>query len=60
MVAARNQLPDRHLSRIYDNRARIETRVKLLQSGHRYSQEPPSSMRRLIGNVEVTWRTAAS
>ena len=46
--------PDRHLSHIYDNRARIETRVKLLQSGHRYSQEPPSSMRRLISNVEVT------
>jgi 3-phenylpropionate/cinnamic acid dioxygenase small subunit len=46
--------PDRHLSHIYDNRARIETRVKLLLSGHRYSQEPPSSMRRLIANVEVT------
>jgi 3-phenylpropionate/cinnamic acid dioxygenase small subunit len=46
--------PERHLSHIYDNRARIETRVKLLQTGVRYSQEPPSLMRRLISNIEVT------
>jgi benzoate/toluate 1,2-dioxygenase subunit beta len=46
--------PERHLSHIYDNRARIETRVKLLQTGHRYSQEPASRMRRLISNIEVT------
>jgi 3-phenylpropionate/cinnamic acid dioxygenase small subunit len=46
--------PDRQLSHVYDNRARLETRVKLLQTGHRYSQEPPSRMRRLISNVEVT------
>ena len=45
--------PDRHLSHIYDNRARLDTRVKLLQTGHRYSQEPPSLMRRLVSNVEV-------
>src|SRR5262247_1407298 len=45
--------PDRHLSHIYDNRARLDTRVKLLQSGHRYSQEPASLMRRLVSNVEV-------
>src|SRR5262252_3335652 len=46
--------PDQHLSHIYDNRARIETRVRLLQTGHRYSQEPPSHMRRLVSNVEVS------
>jgi benzoate/toluate 1,2-dioxygenase subunit beta len=46
--------PDRHLSHIWDNRARIETRVKLLQTGHRYSQEPPSLMRRVVSNIEVT------
>jgi len=46
--------PERHLSHIYDNRARIETRVKLLQTGHRFSQEPASRMRRLISNIEVT------
>jgi benzoate/toluate 1,2-dioxygenase beta subunit len=45
--------PEKHLSHIYDNRARLETRVKLLQTGHRYSQEPPSLMRRLISNIEV-------
>jgi benzoate/toluate 1,2-dioxygenase beta subunit len=45
--------PERHLSHIYDNRARIDTRVKLLQTGHRYRQEPPSSMRRLVSNIEV-------
>jgi benzoate/toluate 1,2-dioxygenase subunit beta len=45
--------PDKHISHIYDNRARIETRIKLLQTGHRYSQEPPSLMRRLISNIEA-------
>jgi 3-phenylpropionate/cinnamic acid dioxygenase small subunit len=29
--------PDKHLSHIYDNRGRIETRIKLLQTGQRYS-----------------------
>ena len=46
--------PEQHLSHIYDNRGRIETRIKLLQTGHRYSQEPASLMRRLISNIEVT------
>ena len=45
--------PDKHLSHIYDNRGRLETRVKMLQSGFRYSQEPASSMRRLISNIEI-------
>ena len=45
--------PERHLSHIYDNRGRIDTRVKLLQSGHRYSQEPASPMRRVVSNIEV-------
>ena len=45
--------PEKHLSHIYDNRGRLETRVKMLQSGFRYSQEPASLMRRLISNVEV-------
>lgn len=46
--------PDVQISHIYDNRTRIATRVKMLQTGHRLSQLPPSSMRRLISNVEVT------
>jgi 3-phenylpropionate/cinnamic acid dioxygenase small subunit len=45
--------PDRHISHVYDNRHRISTRVKLLQSGYRFSQEPASLMRRLVSNVEV-------
>ena len=45
--------PTRQISHIYDNRARIATRVKLLQTGHRLSQEPASLMRRLVSNVEV-------
>lgn len=45
--------PERQLSHVYDHRARIETRVKLLQTGVRYSQEPASRMRRLISNIEV-------
>ena len=45
--------PAKHLSHIYDNRARLETRVKMLQTGVRWSQAPASPMRRLISNVEV-------
>jgi len=45
--------PDTRISHIYDNRARLETRVKLLETGHRYSQEPASLMRRLVSNIEV-------
>ena len=46
--------PDKHISHIYDNRGRLETRVKLLQTGHRYSQEPASLMRRLVSNIEAS------
>ena len=45
--------PSRQMSHIYDNRSRIATRIKLLQSGYRYSQEPASFMRRLIANIEI-------
>jgi 3-phenylpropionate/cinnamic acid dioxygenase small subunit len=45
--------PNQHLSHIYDNRARIATRIRLLKSGYRYSQTPASSMRRLISNIEI-------
>ena len=44
--------PETQLSHIYDNRGRLETRVKMLQSGFRYSQ-PASPMRRLISNIEI-------
>jgi benzoate/toluate 1,2-dioxygenase subunit beta len=45
--------PDKHISHIYDNRGRLETRIKMLQSGYRYSQEPASLMRRIVSNIEV-------
>ena len=45
--------PDTNISHVYDNRARLDTRIKLLQTGMRYSQEPASLMRRLVSNVEV-------
>jgi benzoate/toluate 1,2-dioxygenase beta subunit len=45
--------PERQMSVVYDNRSRIATRIKQLKTGKRYSQSPPSNMRRLISNVEV-------
>jgi 3-phenylpropionate/cinnamic acid dioxygenase small subunit len=44
---------ERIFSHVYDDRARLETRVRMLQTGHRPSQEPASPMHRLISNVEV-------
>ena len=46
--------PDKHISHIYDNRGRLETRIRMLQSGYRYSQEPASLMRRIVSNIEAT------
>ncbi|MEV4380688.1 aromatic-ring-hydroxylating dioxygenase subunit beta [Streptosporangium sp. NPDC049644] len=45
--------PRSQMSVIYDNRSRIRTRISQLKTGKRYSQSPPSNMRRLISNVEV-------
>ena len=45
--------PTRQISHLYDNRARIATRIKMLKSGYRYSQVPASPMRRMIANIEV-------
>jgi 3-phenylpropionate/cinnamic acid dioxygenase small subunit len=44
---------DRRISYVNDNRSRLETRVRQLQTGVRYAQTPPSPMRRVIGNVEL-------
>lgn len=41
------------MSIIFDNRARIATRIRQLHTGKRYSQAPPSRLRRLVSNVEV-------
>jgi 3-phenylpropionate/cinnamic acid dioxygenase small subunit len=45
--------PEREMSVIFDNRARIATRVKQLNTGKRHSQTPPSRLRRLVSNVEL-------
>ncbi len=45
--------PDKVMSILYDNRSRIGLRVKQLLSGKRYTQEPRSSLARVIGNVEI-------
>lgn len=41
------------MSVISDNRSRISTRLKQLRTGKRYSQSPPSNLRRIISNVEI-------
>lgn len=45
--------PEREMSIVFDNRARIATRIKQLNTGKRHSQTPPSRMRRLVSNVEL-------
>jgi 3-phenylpropionate/cinnamic acid dioxygenase small subunit len=52
-VNADDSDPDREMSIIYDNRARIATRIKQLHTGKRHSQNPPSRLRRLVSNVEL-------
>jgi 3-phenylpropionate/cinnamic acid dioxygenase small subunit len=45
--------PQRHVSIIYDNRARLEDRIERLKSGAAYAQEPKSRLRRVVSNVEI-------
>jgi 3-phenylpropionate/cinnamic acid dioxygenase small subunit len=45
--------PRRQVSVIYDNRARIATRIKQFHTGKRFAQTPASSLRRLVSNVEL-------
>lgn len=45
--------PSTQMSIIFDNRARIATRIKQLHTGKRVSQDPASRLRRLISNVEL-------
>ena len=45
--------PETTVSYIYDNRARIRSRVAQLNTGVRHSQTPPSVMRRTVSNFEV-------
>ena len=45
--------PAERLAYINDNRARIATRIRQLRTGKRWSQTPPSPMRRLLSNIEI-------
>lgn len=46
--------PETQMSVIRDNRHRIATRVAQLKTGKRHSQSPPSRLRRIVSNVEIT------
>jgi 3-phenylpropionate/cinnamic acid dioxygenase small subunit len=43
--------PERHVSILNDNRARIATRIRQLKTGARHAQTPVSPMRRLVSNL---------
>jgi 3-phenylpropionate/cinnamic acid dioxygenase small subunit len=46
--------PDEHLSIVYDDRRRLETRIwRILDSGLNHAQDPRSSTLRFVTNVEV-------
>ena len=45
--------PAREVSYIYDNRARLASRIRQLNTGLRHSQAPHSKLRRLISNIEI-------
>lgn len=49
--------PATRMSIIYDNRSRIATRIRQLETGKRHSQAPPSRLRRLVSNVEILGAT---
>lgn len=45
--------PTRHVSIIYDDRARLEERCFRLTTGGAHSQEPASKVCRVVGNIRV-------
>lgn len=45
--------PTTQVSVLFDNRSRIGTRIRQLKTGERHSQDPTSSVCRLISNVEL-------
>jgi 3-phenylpropionate/cinnamic acid dioxygenase small subunit len=45
--------PTTQVSILFDNRSRIATRIKQLNTGKRHSQNPPSRLRRIISNIEL-------
>lgn len=45
--------PATQMSIVHDNRRRIGTRVRQLNTGRRHSQVPASRLRRIVSNVEI-------
>jgi benzoate/toluate 1,2-dioxygenase beta subunit len=45
--------PERHVSIVYENRARLEDRITRLKSGAAYAQDPKSRLSRVVSNVEI-------
>ena len=52
--------PEREVSYIYDNRRRLASRIAQLNTGARHAQTPPSRMRRLVSNLEITDRDGST
>ncbi len=48
-----NYDPNKKVSITYDNRSRLATRIRQLNTGARHAQLPPSPMRRVISNIEI-------
>lgn len=48
----------RQVSITSDNRSRLANRIKQLNTGVRHAQVPPSPMRRMIANIELSRRGA--
>lgn len=51
--------PTTQISIIYDNRARIGTRIRQLKTGKRYAQTPRSQLARVVSGVEILVRRGA-
>jgi 3-phenylpropionate/cinnamic acid dioxygenase small subunit len=45
--------PQRHVSIVYENKARLEDRIARLKSGAAYAQDPKSRLRRVNSNIEI-------
>lgn len=45
--------PETQISYIFDNRARLASRIRQLKTGRRHSQAPQSRLRRSISNIEI-------
>ena len=45
--------PTTQMSVLFDNRSRLATRVRQLQTGKRHAQSPPSRLCRVVSNIEL-------